>query len=73
MRYDGAVYRTPKTECKNCMHRHLACHDTCPSYQKAMADWRDHKQLIKANKQGDRLALAHEIENTLISVKLSRR
>ena len=73
MRYGGAVYKTPKTKCKNCDHRHLACHDTCQSYKQAMADWQDHKQLIKTNKQGDRLALAHEIENTLMSVRLARR
>ena len=73
MRYDGAVYKTPKTECRFCEHRHLACHDTCQSYKQAMADWWDHKKLIRANKQGDRLALAHEIENTIISVKQSRR
>ena len=73
MRYDGAVYKTPKTECKNCKHRSLACHDTCQSYQQAMADWLERKKQIRKSKQGDKQARAHEIENTLLSVKISRR
>lgn len=73
MRYSGAIYKTPKTQCKGCPNRHLACHDTCESYQRAIADWNDQKKVIIANKQGDKLALAHEIDNTRLSVRKSRR
>lgn len=62
MKYQGMIQRGIGTACYECPDRHPACHDTCPKYQQALAEWMEFKRNAKHNKQMHQLYDKYRVE-----------
>ena len=51
MAYSEEKYKRIDMTCRGCEKRHPGCHDHCPDYQEAHAEWTKFKEMTRKNKK----------------------
>lgn len=48
--------------CIGCQERHEACHDTCPTYQSARAEYQEWRRKVNQAKKQEKLIYEYKVE-----------